>query len=367
MSTEDFPSPCLPYFPYFRDEKYPKNVQVNFRKLSFKALEKYAKVNEVNVRPDATKEELAVAAALHFSSCKVREDQAIKGFLEKCEVSNAVQGFHSIEPTWSYLINGPSAELVASYSEKILFKSEPHEKKQKSSKQLNPEVHNKSKQPKAKPANTNPLKSDAIYSGKSSRESQPERHSHKMGSSSQKVKRHKSHRHHKRWIRSGEQVAAKVDDTWILASIVRYNPEFETYDVQDEDDTKTKIQVSAKNVIKLGLEHDLEKDEKVLAIFPETTSFYRGVLARPLRHQHTLMLTTLPGSPHVYEAAVKFHDDQDATGKTPSRRIPARYVVKYPEKARERRFSNLDSDSDDGGFSRTDCADILKKMPINRK
>ena len=135
--------------------------------------------------------------------------------------------------------------------------------------------------------------------------------------------------------RPGEQVAAKVTRTdengsWILAAVQRFYPETETYDVQDEDDTSKLIRLPWTHVMQLsntsGVESRYTKGKECMAIFPETTSFYRAVVSKaPVwtwddqRH-----------CPVVHELVVKFEDDEDAAGRTPHRRVPSRYVIPLP-------------------------------------
>ena len=133
--------------------------------------------------------------------------------------------------------------------------------------------------------------------------------------------------------RPGEQVAAKVTRTdengsWILASVQRFYPDTETYDVQDEDDTSKLIRLPWSHVMRLSTGSEgcfSTKNSDCMAIFPETTSFYKAQVSKSpvwkLDH----------GVPIVKEIIVKFEDDEDSnTGKTPHRRVPARYVIPVP-------------------------------------
>jgi hypothetical protein len=132
--------------------------------------------------------------------------------------------------------------------------------------------------------------------------------------------------------RPGEQVAAKVTRTdengsWILASVQRFYVDTETYDVQDEDDTSKLIRLPWSHVMRLstGAEGCFVKSADCMAIFPETTSFYKSKVAKSpvwkLDH----------GVPCVKEIVVQFDDDEDTiTGKTPRRRVPSRYVIPTP-------------------------------------
>jgi hypothetical protein len=90
-------------------------------------------------------------------------------------------------------------------------------------------------------------------------------------------------RRSKNAARPGEQVAAKVTRTdengsWILASVQRFYADTETYDVQDEDDTTKLIRLPWNHVMRLstGAEGCFKKGTQCMAIFPETTSFYRA-------------------------------------------------------------------------------------------
>jgi len=142
-----------------------------------------------------------------------------------------------------------------------------------------------------------------------------------------------SNRKRTKWAaRPGEQVAAKVTRTdengsWILASVQRFYVDTETYDVQDEDDTSKLIRLPWSHVMRLstGAEGCFLKGADCMAIFPETTSFYKSKVAKSpvwkLDH----------GFPCVKEIVVQFDDDEDATtGKTPKRRVPSRYVIPVP-------------------------------------
>ena len=132
--------------------------------------------------------------------------------------------------------------------------------------------------------------------------------------------------------RPGEQVAAKVTRTdengsWILASVQRFYSDTETYDVQDEDDTSKLIRLPWSHVMRLSMggEGVFQKGTACMAIFPETTSFYRATISKS-----PVWKLDRSGSPIVKEMIVKFEDDEDANGRTPHRRVPARYVIPIP-------------------------------------
>lgn len=132
--------------------------------------------------------------------------------------------------------------------------------------------------------------------------------------------------------RPGEQVAAKVTRTdengsWILASVQRFYADTDTYDVQDDDDTTKLIRLPWTNVMRLstGSEGLHQRNTDCMAIFPETTSFYRAKVSK-----NPIWKLDRTGTPTVKEIVVKFEDDEDAHGRTPHRRVPARYVIPLP-------------------------------------
>ena len=63
-----------------------------------------------------------------------------------------------------------------------------------------------------------------------------------------------------------------------------------------------------------------------MAIFPETTSFYRAKVSKtPVWRPDRI------GVPSCSELILKFMDDEDDKGKTPHRRVPSRYVIPLPQ------------------------------------
>lgn len=117
------------------------------------------------------------------------------------------------------------------------------------------------------------------------------------------------------------QVAAKVsksneNGSWILGSILEYYPGSQLYEVQDEDDLSRIMNLHVDDVKRLeDTTAHLQKGDKVLAVFPETTSFYRANVVKNPK---------APG----WEVIVRFEDDEDATGKAPARKVPARFVLR---------------------------------------
>ena len=218
----------------------------------------------VQVRPEAPPSELAVAVARHFEGMEVDEQDCIGGFLERLENPGAVQ------------VSGGGGGGTTS---------------------------------------TNYSRDTAYFDGLAPQLAVRKRRRSKLAA------------------RPGEQVAAKVTRTdengsWILASVQRFYADTETYDVQDEDDTSKLIRLPWTHVMRLstGTEGTFTKDKECMAIFPETTSFYRSTVSKT-----PVWKCERNGTPPmVKEIIVKFEDDEDVSGRTPHRRVPARYVIPLP-------------------------------------
>jgi SAGA-associated factor 29 len=235
----------------------------------------------ISIRADAPPSELAVAVARHFENMEVDEEDCIGGFLQRLEVGSAMaqQNNHGIVPCTSF--GNPQATI------------------------------------------THYQRSNAYYDG------------HMPYPAVRKRSRHKNA------ARPGEQVAAKVtrsdeNGSWILASVQRFYSDTETYDVQDEDDTSKLIRLPWHHVMRLstGTEGTFVKGTACMAIFPETTSFYRAVVSKDpiwiLDHNLSMKPGTGP-IPSTKEIIVKFEDDEDSTtGKAPNRRVPSRFVIPSP-------------------------------------
>eukprot|EP00616_Rhizochromulina_sp_CCMP1243_P018680 CAMPEP_0118974930 /NCGR_PEP_ID=MMETSP1173-20130426/13937_1 /TAXON_ID=1034831 /ORGANISM="Rhizochromulina marina cf, Strain CCMP1243" /LENGTH=339 /DNA_ID=CAMNT_0006924745 /DNA_START=3 /DNA_END=1025 /DNA_ORIENTATION=- len=125
-----------------------------------------------------------------------------------------------------------------------------------------------------------------------------------------------------------EQVAARIDGEesgWILATVKKYHPSTDEFDVLDEDDDTKLIRLSRDLVIRLDeAVENLQKGDTVLAVFPDTTSFYRGRISKPVKNRSA----SSGGDSEVF---VQFDDDEDETGRLPHRCIPARHVMPDPD------------------------------------
>jgi len=136
--------------------------------------------------------------------------------------------------------------------------------------------------------------------------------------------------------RAGEQIAAHVnnngEDGYILGNVLDYDSNLQTYEIQDEDDVNRVLYLNYSDVKRLedSAAH-LRRGDQVVAVFPETTSFYRAIVAKnPKPPQH---------GNGGWDVVCRFEDDEDHTGKAPPRKVPGRFVLR-------RQDINDESDND---------------------
>ncbi|XP_056306228.1 SAGA-associated factor 29 isoform X1 [Danio aesculapii] len=133
--------------------------------------------------------------------------------------------------------------------------------------------------------------------------------------------------------KQGDKVAARVkavdgDEQWILAEVVSYNHSTNKYEVDDIDEEgKERHTLSRRRIIplpqwKANPETDPEalfsKDQLVLALYPQTTCFYRALIHTP------------PHRPQD-DYSVLFEDTSYADGYSPPLNVAQRYVVACKE------------------------------------
>jgi len=131
----------------------------------------------------------------------------------------------------------------------------------------------------------------------------------------------------------GRQVAARVSkdrdfpEEWILASIVCFYDSENKYEVEDEDPGDESDPDPIRKHHKLAPQHiiplpehpekapEYTKGSEVLAMFPNTTSFYKATVVAPPKPRK-----------HV-DYILKFADDDDEKGETPARKVKPKYVL----------------------------------------
>jgi len=127
----------------------------------------------------------------------------------------------------------------------------------------------------------------------------------------------------------GDIVAALVrgsegEENWILAEVIRYNAQASKYELEDVDEEQKEVLTLArKHVVPLPLmranpqsnpEALYPKDVTVLALYPQTTCFYKAVV-------------TVPPQSHNDEYEVQFEDTSYAEGYSPPLKVAQRYVI----------------------------------------
>lgn len=133
--------------------------------------------------------------------------------------------------------------------------------------------------------------------------------------------------------KQGDKVAAKVqnneEENWILAEVVSYNSAACEYVVDDidADEGQERHTLNRSHVVPLPLwranpltdnEAIFQKDATVLALYPQTTCFYRGIVSQP------------PHTPQE-EYLILFEDSSYIEGYSPPLNVAQLYVVTSKE------------------------------------
>lgn len=137
----------------------------------------------------------------------------------------------------------------------------------------------------------------------------------------------------------GDMVAALVkspdgDENWILAEVVSYNHSTGKYEVDDiDEEQKDRHTLSKRKVIPLptmraGPETNpealYEPGTTVMAIYPQTTCFYKGVIKEQ------------PSS-GAEDYQILFEDPSYADGYSPPLNVAQRYIIQVSEKKNNRK------------------------------
>lgn len=118
-------------------------------------------------------------------------------------------------------------------------------------------------------------------------------------------------------VKNGEET-----EGWILGNVLSYDTSREIYEIQDEDDSKRILKLSFQQVRRLeDSSVDIHRGDRVMGVFPETTSFYRATVVKSPK-------APANSSHGQWEVVVRFDDDEDEKGKWPARRVPARFILR---------------------------------------
>ncbi|KYQ94252.1 DUF1325 family protein [Tieghemostelium lacteum] len=125
----------------------------------------------------------------------------------------------------------------------------------------------------------------------------------------------------KETISNGTLVAAREKNQWILAKVNGFNNKTQKYEVIDEDEEEQKrFSVSMKDIIQLPTLSNLPTfsvGTKVLAMFPDTTTFYTAQVYQITKNKNK-----------ITHYVLHFDDDQE-NGQTPNRRVSPQHVIQY--------------------------------------
>ncbi|KAM3173454.1 hypothetical protein ACTXT7_012463 [Hymenolepis weldensis] len=150
-------------------------------------------------------------------------------------------------------------------------------------------------------------------------------------------------------VAPGDYVAALVPDlecpdaefvpneSWILAEVISFSREKKNFQVEDVDAEEGKVRytldrskvillpkwkanpiLNPEAVFRKGTECSNRASQLVLALYPQTTCFYRAIVDTHPLHAHD-------------EYSLYFEDPSYPDGYAPSIRIPQRYVILCPE------------------------------------
>lgn len=120
--------------------------------------------------------------------------------------------------------------------------------------------------------------------------------------------------------------AQMADTEWILGRVVSYDNDAGVYIISDEDPEaidKKKFSLPPAQVKAVGYDK-IQKNDKVLAVYPDTTSFYHATVTQPPRK--------ISGSngnhPSNLFIHVQFQDDSDEFGVTHEKMVVLHHVMR---------------------------------------
>ncbi|CAN0083874.1 unnamed protein product, partial [Discosporangium mesarthrocarpum] len=309
-----------PYFPFNRREHYPINLKTNFRDLSLQSLLTYVTHHGLHVRPDASREELAIACARHFNDWNLHCD--------------SVQALRSLMTGRGAAIFG---DWTSSASRELVTPEARKRKRRASQEYAEP------------PSSPHPHHSGPRFSPHT--RSLSRLRSSRTGLRSPKLARERE----RPWmLEAGDQVRqktfpkcgstslclAKADgdpfNGWILARVVqeRGGPAG-LVELHDEDDLDRVFTLPESEVrLLVDLSRILREGDTVLAVFPDTTSFYRATVHGGNDSNNNRgggggrLVSLEAGAPPTRMVNVMFEDDLDENGdKVPFRSIPVDHAL----------------------------------------
>uniref|UniRef100_A0A7S2V2U9 SGF29 C-terminal domain-containing protein n=1 Tax=Fibrocapsa japonica TaxID=94617 RepID=A0A7S2V2U9_9STRA len=142
--------------------------------------------------------------------------------------------------------------------------------------------------------------------------------------------------HQLREPRINDQVAAKVSshNLWILTTVKKHHASQDIWEVVDDDDQSAEerhhfvkrncllvLASEEESAAGSGLAEHYPVGTRVLAMYPETTSFYQATISAGV-------FLSVDGKELC---VVQFDDDEDETGQLPHREVPVRFIAVPPD------------------------------------
>ena len=257
------------------------NTRVDFKSLRLRTLKKYVKVHDVAVKQFATPTELCDTVQSHFKThIMTHEEETLSTFLDKIALLRGID------------VSAMRRQRLASIGE------------------------------------DSDDDSDSYDDSRSKARSRNKVSKRKASTVMEKSRKRKRIEKEQPKVLVGRQVAANVDGNWILAKVVKYQSRMKIYEVEDVDEeelskARKRHLVPAFSVLPLAnIEEDeiieFHRGDRVLALFPGTTSFYAANVNSATLNDNG-------------EMSVRFDDDEDEAGRIVKKReIPVFLIIHHP-------------------------------------
>lgn len=136
-------------------------------------------------------------------------------------------------------------------------------------------------------------------------------------------------------VEVGRKVAARLDDEWMLMTVIKYSRKFKVYTLQDADDmaeSKEEHEVSRDWVIPVASPEYtppcFPMGSRVLAVFPGTTSFYPATVVRPTKRGGQAGASRSSGARATWDYSLQFdEDEEDDDGEVVVKRVKGELVI----------------------------------------
>jgi hypothetical protein len=133
-------------------------------------------------------------------------------------------------------------------------------------------------------------------------------------------------------VEEGRKVAAKLNDGWMMMTVLKFNKRTRLYTLEDADDQaeeKEEHEVARDLVVPLACPEYtppvFSASARVLAVYPGTTSFYPATVQKAMKRPIPSAKQT--GKP-VYDYMLQFEDDDEGSdGETVLRKVKGDFVI----------------------------------------